>query len=86
MQERLIRYPAAQLYDDEEESASAVDTLERSSDWWGIERYYELSSDEEDENDLRAKSQRTASTSGRAAAKETVQVLRCFNAFGVRSL
>ena len=54
----------------------SVDTLERSSDWWGIERYYELSSDEEDEVDERTLSQRAASTSGRKTALKEVRKVR----------
>ena len=73
-QERLIRYPLAQLYEDEEETFTTVETIDRSSDWWGVERYYELSSDEEDEAEGRAFSQQTASTSGRSLQKNSRQV------------
>ena len=73
-QERLIRYPAAQLYEEEEETFTSVDTIDRTSDWWGVERYYDLSSDEEDEAEGRAFSQQAASTSGRGLQRNFRQV------------
>lgn len=60
MQERRIRYPLPNELD-EEEPGPVVEVRERRSDWWGIERYYDdLSADEEDES-IWAK----ATTSGR---------------------
>lgn len=65
MQERLIRYPAAQLLEEEEESLASADSTERYSDWWGIERYYESSTDEDDDRSEGEALQEPSSTSGR---------------------
>lgn len=62
------------MLEEDEENLASVDTLERSSDWWGIDRYYEVSSDEEDDLGVRANSHRAASTSGRTVEKKPKQV------------
>ena len=55
VQERRICYPVSQLQEEEEEEVLSLaetadaETAERYSDWWGLERYYEFSTDEEDD-------------------------------------
>ena len=55
LQERRICYPVSQFQEEEEEEVQSLaetadaETAERYSDWWGLERYYEFSTDEEDD-------------------------------------
>ena len=55
VQERRICYPVSQLQEEEEEEVLSLaesadaETAERYSDWWGLERYYKFSTDEEDD-------------------------------------